>query len=123
MGRVITQRRTKVEWELLVAMHRGYYPLVDTQGNPGFRRRGPPSSDGDGASDSRHPMDKAIAHLAATCPLETDAWTAWSANRRTPRLEGRWAFSGHSVYSGPVYGFIDVTAVEGGEGEFITEAP
>lgn len=121
MGRVITQRRTKVEWELLVAMHRGYYPLVDTQGNPGFRRRGPPSSDGDGASDSRHPMDKAIVHLAATYPLETDAWTAWSANRRTPRLEGRWAFSGHSVYSGPVYGFIDVTAVDGGAGEFITE--
>jgi quinohemoprotein amine dehydrogenase len=120
MGRVITQRRTKEEWELLVAMHRGYCPLVDTQGNPGFRRRGPPSSDGDGAADSRHPMDKAIAHLAATYPLETDEWTAWSANRRTPRLEGRWAFSGHSVYSGPVYGVVDVTAVEGGEGEFTT---
>jgi len=120
MGRVITQRRTRVEWELLVAMHRGYYPLVDTQGNPGFRRRGPPSSDDDGPPDSRHPMDKAIAHLAATYPLETDEWTAWSANRRTPRLAGRWALAGHSAFSGPVYGFVDVTPVGGSEGEFTT---
>ncbi len=38
MGRVISQRRTKEEWELLVAMHRGYYWLVDFQA---FRRTGP----------------------------------------------------------------------------------
>lgn len=35
MGRVISQRRTKEEWELLIAMHRGYYPLSDFQA---FRR-------------------------------------------------------------------------------------
>ncbi len=39
MGRVISQRRTKEEWELLIAMHRGYYPLSDFQA---FRRFGPP---------------------------------------------------------------------------------
>ena len=38
-GRVLLQRRTKEEWELLIAMHRGYYPLVDFQA---FRRGGPP---------------------------------------------------------------------------------
>jgi quinohemoprotein amine dehydrogenase len=32
MGRVISQRRTKDEWGLLVAMHRGYYPPADSQG-------------------------------------------------------------------------------------------
>ena len=31
LGRVIAQRRTKTEWELLIAMHRGWYPLVDNQ--------------------------------------------------------------------------------------------
>src|SRR5438132_13251512 len=42
MGRVISQRRTKEEWELLIAMHRGYYPLSDFQA---FRRLGPPPRD------------------------------------------------------------------------------
>ena len=41
MGRVISQRRTPPEWELLVAMHRGYYPLVDRQA---FRRQEPPQN-------------------------------------------------------------------------------
>ena len=119
MGRVITQRRTREEWELLVAMHRGYYPLVDTQGSPGFRRRGPPPP---GADDRRHPMEKAIAHLAATYPLDTDEWTAWSANRRPPRLEGRWAFTGQTVFTGPMFGFVDISAVEGADAEFTTAA-
>ena len=44
MGRVLSERRTKQEWELLLAMHRGYYPLVDNQpmnGGQGFRRTRP----------------------------------------------------------------------------------
>src|SRR5436190_2192354 len=28
MARVLSERRTKEEWGLLIAMHRGYYPLV-----------------------------------------------------------------------------------------------
>ena len=42
MGRVISQRRTRAEWDLVVAMHRGWYPLVDNQA---FRRNGPPPRD------------------------------------------------------------------------------
>ncbi len=37
----MSERRTKEEWELLLAMHRGYYPLVDNQpmnDGQGFRR-------------------------------------------------------------------------------------
>ena len=44
MGRVISQRRTREEWGLLVAMHRGFYPGVDNQG---FRRGGPPGPGGE----------------------------------------------------------------------------
>ena len=109
MGRVITQRRTKEEWGLLAAMHRGYYPFVDFQGNPGWRRRGPVDPD-DPDADRRHPIDKAIAHLSAAFPLETDEWTAWSANRREPRLAGRWAVEGRAVGGGPIYGIFEITA-------------
>ena len=49
LGRVISQRRTKTEWDLLIAMHRGWYPLVDNQA---FRRAGPPPRD---AVDRRTP--------------------------------------------------------------------
>ena len=41
IGRVMSERRTKQEWELLLAMHRGYYPGVDSQpmnDGSGFRR-------------------------------------------------------------------------------------
>ena len=69
MGRVMLQRRTREEWALLVAMHRGYYPLVD---RVGFRRMEPSQPDAGsegGARDNRHPMDKAIDHLAKAFPL------------------------------------------------------
>ena len=42
LGRVISQRRTKTEWDLLIATHRGLYPLVDNQA---LRSGGPPSRD------------------------------------------------------------------------------
>src|SRR5258705_17161 len=44
IARVMSERRTKDEWGLLVNMHRGYYPLVDNQpmnGGQGFRRTRP----------------------------------------------------------------------------------
>ncbi|PYQ83063.1 MAG: hypothetical protein DMG03_15250 [Acidobacteria bacterium] len=47
VSRVMSERRTKEEWDLLIAMHRGYYPLVDNQplnGPQGFRRTRRPSA-------------------------------------------------------------------------------
>ena len=104
MGRVITQRRTKEEWNLLMATHRGYYPLSDTQG---FRRFGPPRP---GATDSRHPMDRAVAHLSGAFPLKTDEWTSWSATMRPPRVAGTWALKGYVPGLGPIYGAVEITA-------------
>src|SRR5919201_1646851 len=93
VSRAMSERRTKEEWELLVAMHRGYYPLVDNQpmnGGQGFRRTRPqqtePGEDGRPA-DNRHPMDKAIDHLSKTLPLMTSEWSAWSAAMQRPKLE------------------------------------
>jgi hypothetical protein len=61
MGRVILQRRTKEEWDLLINMHRGWYPLVDAQACRRDRRSGA-RTDGR-PPDNRHPVDKALAHL------------------------------------------------------------
>jgi quinohemoprotein amine dehydrogenase len=120
MGRVISQRRTKSEWELLVAMHRGYYPISDRQA---FRRMGPPQTEPgpDGRPpDNRHPMDKAIAHLSEKFPLKTPEWSQWAPNMRAPKLAGRWAFYGYQPGKGPLYGVTTITPSDK-EDEFTTE--
>lgn len=114
MGRVITQRRTRDEWGLLVAMHRGYYPGVDGQG---FRRGGPPPPDSAGAP---HPMDLAITHLARAFPLRTAEWAAWSATMRPPPIEGTWLISGNEPGKGAFHGRMTVT--NAGTAEYTTRA-
>jgi quinohemoprotein amine dehydrogenase len=68
LGRVISQRRTKDEWELLLATHRAYYPLVDFQAS--------------GAAVHRHP----------TAPGRRSRWT-WPSRTcpvfRCARRNGR----------------------------------
>jgi quinohemoprotein amine dehydrogenase len=121
LGRVISQRRTREEWNLLIAMHRGWYPLVDNQA---FRRPGPAPRDisPDGRPpDTRHPVEKAVDHLAQTFPLRTPEWSAWSATMRPARLEGTWAISGTELGKGPVYGRMTMKAVPGTTDEFTTE--
>lgn len=109
LGRVMLQRRTGKEWDLVVAMHRGWYPLVDFQV---FRRGGPASSEPgpDGRPpDNRHPMDKVLAHLKPAFPLVTPEWTAWAATKRSPRLEGTWLLSGYDPGAGSIFGVVIVT--------------
>ena len=127
MARVLSERRTKEEWELLVAMHRGYYPLVDNQpmnGGQGFRRTRPiqtePGPDGH-PPDNRHPMDKALEHLEKTLPLTTAEWSAWSASMQAPKLVGRWAIVGSQAGKGPIYGQVTVTADPSAPDTFDTE--
>ena len=120
LGRVISQRRSKTEWELLIAMHRGYYPLSDFQA---FRRGGPPQTEPgpDGRPpDNRHPMDKVLPHLTNELALKTPEWSAWAANMRVPKLAGRWAFSGYQLGRGAFYGETTISAT-GKEDEFTTE--
>jgi quinohemoprotein amine dehydrogenase len=120
LGRVISQRRTRGEWELLIAMHRGWYPLVDNQA---FRRMGPVprgrSADGR-PPDTRHPVEKAIDHLAETFPLKTSEWAAWSANMRPARLDGTWTLSGWELGKGAIYGQVTIAADPSAPEEFTT---
>ena len=121
MGRVLNQRRTLEEWELLTAMHRGYYPLADVQsfltgdwlGGPG------PESDDE---DDRTAVDRAVAHLAEVFPLDSAEWASWSANMRTPQLEGTWALVGKERGQGPVYGEVVVEANPAAPDELETRA-
>ena len=127
ISRVLSERRTKEEWELLVAMHRGLYPLVDNQPmvpGGGFRRtRAPQTEPGaDGRPpDNRHPMDKAIEHLTKALPLETSEWAAWSAAMQPPKLAGRWAIVGTQPGKGPVYGQLTITGDPAAPDSFNTE--
>jgi quinohemoprotein amine dehydrogenase len=120
LGRVILQRRSRDEWNLLIAMHRGWYPLVDNQA---FRRPGPAprerSPDGR-PPDTRHPVEKAVDHLARAFPLQTPEWSKWSATMRPPRLEGSWTLSGWQTGHGPVYGRVEIKATPGAADEFST---
>lgn len=116
LGRVISQRRSREEWELLIAMHQGYYPLSDFQS---FYGRGPAPSPGpDG--EPRYPVDKALDHLSTAFPLVTPEWTRWSANLRAARLAGRWALTGSERGKGPVYGMVELTAVADTSDEYET---
>lgn len=127
MARVLSERRTKEEWELLLAMHRGYYPLVDNQplnGPQGFRRMRAvdtePGPDGR-PPDNRQPMDRALEHLTKTLPLESSAWSAWAAAMQPPKLAGRWAVAGSQTGKGPIYGVVTVTVDPSAPDSFTTD--
>ena len=127
VSRVMSERRTKEEWDLLIAMHRGYYPLVDNQplnGPQGFRRTRPietePGPDGR-PPDNRHPVDRALEHLTKTYPLQTSEWSAWSAAMQPPKLAGRWAVVGSQLGKGAIYGQVTVAADAGAPDSFTTE--
>ena len=119
MGRVITQRRTKEEWDLLMATHRGLYPVSESQGT-GLLYRGPPPGSPGAPDDTRHPMDKAVAHLSKVFPLETPEWTDWSATMRPARLAGTWAVSATQTGYGRLFGTAVIEAVPGSDDQFTT---
>lgn len=116
VGRMLLQRRTREEWELLVATHRGYYPNSDFQA---FRRMGPSNPD---SAPAPHPMDQAVSHLSRVFPLRTPEWTAWSATMRPAPMEGRWLLAGYEAGRGALYGTLTVQKVAGTDDEFTTRA-
>jgi quinohemoprotein amine dehydrogenase len=121
LGRVLSQRRTRGEWDGLIAMHRGWYPLIDRQA---FRRMGPAPRDRgpDGRPpDTRHPVEKAIDHLSKTFPLQTAEWSAWSASMRPARIDGTWALTGWDPGKGAIYGRVVIKPVASTTDEFTTD--
>ncbi len=115
LGRMATQRRTAEEWRLIADTHRGLYPLTDRQT---FRRGSVPEEDG----DYEFPVDAAVARLAREYPLETTAWTNWSANMRTPQIAGTWALVGYEIGRGPVFGTLEISSTGSAGDQFRTQA-
>ena len=117
-GRAISWRRTKEEWNLLINMHVGYFPVTEFQG---FRRPPPRPSDPPPApgADTRDNADKAVDWLAKNFPLQTPEWAAWRAGMRAPRLAGRWLVIASQTGRGPVYGEM-VVEPAGSPDEFTT---
>jgi quinohemoprotein amine dehydrogenase len=113
MGRVITQRRTRDEWSLLVATHRGLYPNADFQ----VFRGGTPDS-----ANPTRPMETAISHLARTFPLRTPEWTAWSASLRSAPIDGTWLLSGSEPGKGTFFGKVTITKSATAPDEFTSKA-
>ncbi|MQA92219.1 MAG: quinohemoprotein amine dehydrogenase subunit alpha [Gemmatimonas sp.] len=122
MGRVITQRRTAEEWELLITTHRSLYPLVDRQVfySESGGEEDSEDEDSEDSEDSGYPVEQALEHLSEAFPLHTPEWEAWSANVRPARVEGTWAITGNEHGKGNVYGTMEVQAVAGTTDEFTT---
>ncbi len=112
LGRVLSQRRSKEEWELLGNLHIGMFPVVAFQGF--YRFPQPPGAPPPADPDPRHPVDKALDYLAKNYPLTTPEWGAWRANMRAPKLQGRWLVSGSQTGRGQIYGemVVEPTSVD-----------
>lgn len=120
LGRILGQQRTKQDWDLLISMHRGWYPIIDRQT---FRRMGPAPTGRDASGrppDMRHPSEKAADFLAETFPLQTKEWASWSASMRPARIDGTWTLAGWETSKGPLYGKVVLTPVAGTTDEFTT---
>ena len=117
LGRVLSQRRSKEEWDLLANMHVGLYPVVAFQGF--YRFPPPPNAQTPPEPDPRHPVEKAVEYLAKSYPLTTPEWGAWHANMRAAKLQGRWLINGYQIGRGPIYGEMTVDSNEL-EDEFTT---
>ncbi len=145
IGRILSQRRDRDEWELLTNFHLALYPLTEFQAFRGTRRPTsrtlpavgeaqvgddprrpgpiPPTraiSSTMSPDDQRDPVDRALDYLGRALPLDTPEWRAWRANFRVPRIEGTWAVQVYMVGKGRGYGQM-VISPGPSEDEFRTE--
>jgi quinohemoprotein amine dehydrogenase len=140
IGRVLTQRRTREDYDKLIAMHIGLFPGAENTLHP-RRPSGPQPSEpvtmsaptgGNPAvvpppplpipfrSDGKYPADIAVDYLAKAQPLMTPEWASWKAVMRTPKLTGKWLLIGYQQGKGRVFGTVTIDAGASPD-EFITK--
>lgn len=140
IGRVLSQRRTRDDYEKLINMHLGLFPGAEntlrprrpvnleelpaefsapTGSNPAVIPAPPPTVPV--RADGKFPGDVAIDYLAKAQPLITPQWTSWKAVMRTPNLEGKWMLVGYEEGKGRVFGTLTVSPGSAPD-EFVTKA-
>jgi quinohemoprotein amine dehydrogenase len=140
IGRVLTQRRTRDDYEKLINMHLGLFPGSENTLRP-RRPTGPeieapitlsspnggnpsvPPADpvrNNARSDAKDPADIAIDYLSKAQPLMTPEWAGWKAVMRPPKLEGKWMLTGYQQGKGRIYGTMTIEAGPSPE-DFVTK--
>lgn len=109
-GQAMNWRRAPEEWDLLVNMHIGYFPVVEWNSFRGMGRGpgGPPPAPGAPPVDTRTPVEKAIEQMKKDFPLETKEWAEWTASRRQAKLAGRWLMSATQPGKGSFVGEVSI---------------
>jgi quinohemoprotein amine dehydrogenase len=139
IGRVLTQRRTKEDYDKLVVMHIGLFPGAENTLHP--RRLAsepaepvamssptgnypavvpPPPLLVPFRKDGKYPAEIAVEYLAKAQPLITPEWASWKAVMRTPKLQGKWLLTGYQQGKGRVFGTVTIEAGSSPD-EFITK--
>ena len=139
IGRVLAQRRTRDDYEKLVAMHIGLFPGAANAFRPqrgrATRAADTPQREMPGAAgglatltprppaptgaNAKYPVDLALDYLATAQPLITPEWTAWHAGMRPPKLAGTWLLTGYQAGRGKIYGQV-VTTPGPSDDQFVT---
>ncbi len=130
LGRVFSEYRSEDEWKLLKSTHLAMFPLADFQAFRGRRDRienfeSMTESEADDAFErmNQRPRndraDRVLGEIAKRLPLFTDAWRAWTVDRREVPLAATWSVIGHEISRGDVRGTVTFTRVE--EDEYETE--
>jgi quinohemoprotein amine dehydrogenase len=139
IGRVLSQRRTREDYQKLINMHLGLFPGAENTLRPRkpveLAELPPELTAPNGSNpyivpnipspvpirtDGKYPADVAIDYLAKAQPLITPQWTAWKAAMRTPNLTGKWMLVGYQQGKGRVFGTLTVTAGAAPD-EFVTK--
>jgi quinohemoprotein amine dehydrogenase len=124
-GQAMNWRRQDTEWDLLVNMHIGYFPVVQWNSFTGSMRGGPAAAaaraPGTPPPDTRTPVEKAIEQMKKDFPLATKEWAEWTASRRQAKLAGRWLLSATQPGKGA---FVGEVTIEPGTGpnEWVTRS-
>jgi quinohemoprotein amine dehydrogenase len=127
IGRVVSQRRTRGDYEMLLGMHMGLFPgaentfrpqrpkavpiedvpaILTANANGGINAQAPRAAP---APKDKAPGDLAVDYLASKQPLITPEWTSWKAAMRVPRLAGTWLVSAYQPGRGRIYGQVVIT--------------
>ncbi len=140
IGRVLSQRRTRDDYEKLISMHLGLFPGAENTLRP--RRSNhrqeqnmpvaleaptgqnpfvvPPAPEVYARKDGKYPGEVAVDYLSQAQPLVTPEWTAWKVVMHTPKLAGKWLLTGYEPGKGRIFGTLTIEAGAGTD-EFVTK--